>query len=307
MTRTYFSKGLKGLIAKRIQTDLLRQGFTAGPLDKFIDGDFGGHTVTALTQLQTARNMPATGAVDESTWQQLTHDPLPTLFERCLSLTASFEGHGFGLLQGNFDGAGLTWGIIGYTLSNGEIQALLATAEAAVPGTLVRVMGPLAAQWQIQMGKSRAAQIAWADAISSPANKANVPPEWKSAFARLGEEPIIKRLQMDHAYQSYFVPATATATKLKMTSELGIALAFDMHVQNGGARVAAVAAMQPQAGQIPEPQMRRELAQKVAANSAQRWQADVLARKLTVATGQGTTHGSTYTLAAWGLGEFAAA
>jgi hypothetical protein len=307
MTRTYFSKGLKGLIAKRIQTDLLRQGFTAGPLDKFIDGDFGGHTVAALTQLQTARNMSATGAVDEPTWQQLTHDPLPTLFERCLSLTASFEGHGFGLLQGNFDGAGLTWGIIGYTLSNGEIQALLAAAEAAVPGTLARVMGPLAAQWQVQMGKPGVAQITWADSISSPTNKANVPPEWRSAFARLGDEPIIKRLQMERAYQSYFVPATATAQKLKMTSELGIALAFDMHVQNGGSRVAAVAAMQPQAGKISEAQMRRELAQKVAANSAIAWQADVLARKLTVATGQGTTHGSTYTLAAWGLGEFDAA
>ncbi len=307
MTRPYFSKGLKGLIAKRIQTDLLRQGFTAGPLDKFIDGDFGGHTVTALTQLQMVRNIPTTGAVDEPTWQQLTHDPLPTLFERCLSLTASFEGHGFGLLQGNFDGAGLTWGIIGYTLSNGEIQALLAAAETAVPGTLSRVMGPLAAQWQAQMGKPRAAQIAWADSISAPANKAKIPPEWKSAFARLGDEPIIKRLQMDRAYQDYFLPAANTAKKLKMTSELGIALAFDMHVQNGGARLAALAAMQAQAGQIPEAEMRRAWAQKVAANSNPLWQTDVLSRKLTVATGQGTTHGSPYTLAAWGLGEFAAA
>lgn len=151
MARFWFAKGLRGMIAKRIQLDLLRQGFFVGSADKFADGVFGGDTDAALRKLQASRGLSTTGAVDEFTWQQLTTDPIPSLFERCLSVTADFEGHGFGLLQGNFDGAGMTWGVIGFTLSNGEIQSLLHEVEISAPGTLDRVLGswptPGAQRW----------------------------------------------------------------------------------------------------------------------------------------------------------------
>ncbi len=136
MARIHFSRGCRGMVAKRIQTDLQRQNFVVGDPLKFADGDFGGKTFTALQNLQTARGLPASGAVELTTWQQLTPDPLPSLFERCLQVTAAFEGHGFGLAKGNFDGAGITWGVIGFTLSNREVQAILSTAEQQVPGTL---------------------------------------------------------------------------------------------------------------------------------------------------------------------------
>ena len=188
MTRTWFAQGLRGMIAKRIQLDLMRQGYVVGPPDKFADGVFGGNTVAALKTMQTARALPVTGSVDDATWPQLTADPLPTLFERCVSITAEFEGHGFGLVQGNFDGAGLTWGLIGFTLSNGEIQKLIAKVESLNPGTLNRVFGPLAATWQAQMATPISSQIAWADGISSGAGKTKIPDDWKAAFARLGDE-----------------------------------------------------------------------------------------------------------------------
>lgn len=307
MARTWFAKGLRGMIAKRIQLDLLRQGFFVGPPDKFADGVFGNDTTAALSRLQTSRSLPVTGAVDDATWQQLTHDPLPTLFERCLSITAEFEGHGFGLLQGNFDGAGLTWGVIGFTLSNGEIQKLLAEAEAAVPGTLDRVLGPLAAVWRAKMALPLAKQVAWADGISSGPDKSRVPPEWKDAFARLGDEPIVKRLQMQRAYDAYFVPAAATWRRLKMSSELGVALCFDCHVQNGASRVQAVDELAPLAGSIGEADMRSRLANRVADLSSPRWREDVRGRKTTIALGEADFRSRHYRLADWGLGEFAAA
>lgn len=307
MNRTWFSRGLRGMTAKRIQLDLLRQGFVDGPPERFVDGDYGGHTEAALRTLQARRQLQVTGAVDTATWRQLTTEPLPTLFERCLGLTADFEGHGFGLLEGNFDGAGLTWGIIGFTLSNGEIQALLREAEQAVPGTLARVLGPLATVWQDVMKRPRAQQLAWADSISSGPGHGQVPPDWKQAFAALGDEPVVKRLQMQRAYDAYFVPAAATAKTMKLQSELGVALAFDLHVQNGKSRQQAVAELAPLAGKLPEPEMRRRLARRVSELSSAAFRADVLARKLTVAEGQGSVHGRGYRLAAWGLGEARAA
>jgi hypothetical protein len=307
MTRIWFAKGLRGMIAKRIQLDLLRQGFFVGAADRFADGVFGNDTATALSRLQAARSLPVSGAVDEATWPQLTPDPLPTLFERCLSITAEFEGHGFGLLQGNFDGAGLTWGVIGFTLSNGEIQKLLAETDAAVPGTLDRVLGPLAPVWRAKTALPRAKQIAWADSLSSGPDKSRVPLEWKAAFARLGEEPIVKRLQMQRAYDAYFVPAAATWRKLKLSSELGMALCFDCHVQNGASRVQAVAELAPVAGRIGEAEMRKRLANQVADLSSPRWREDVRGRKLTIALGEADLRGRHYRLSDWGLGEFAAA
>jgi hypothetical protein len=307
MSRIWFSKGLRGMIAKRIQADLLRAGFFAGPVDSFVDGDFGGNTETALRALQTRRGLPVNGAVDVESWQQLTTDPLPTLFERCLGMTAMFEGHGFGLLQGNFDGAGLTWGIIGFTLSSREIQALLAEAEATAPGTLARVLGPLLPTWQRVVQKPLAEQIAWADSISSGPSKTRVPPEWKDAFARLGDEPLIKRLQMQRAYDKYFLPACASAQRLGLRSELGIELAFDVHVQNGSFKPAAFAVVASLPASTPEIERRRRLANAVAESANPRWVEDVRERKLALANGAGTVHGRAYSLYGWGLAEGPAA
>ena len=307
MSRIWFAKGLRGMIAKRIQSDLLRAGFTAGPLDRFVDGDFGGNTEAALKALQSRRGLPVNGAVDVETWQQLTTDPLPTLFERCLGMTAQFEGHGFGLLQGNFDGAGLTWGIIGFTLRSKGIQTILAEAEAAVPGTLPRVLGPLLPTWQRVMQLPLSGQIAWADSISSGPSKTRVPPEWKDAFARLGDEPIVKRLQMQRAYDKYFVPCARSAWTLGLRSEVGIELAFDVHVQTGSFKPDAFALAAALPANTPEIERRRRLANAVADSANPRWVEDVRERKLALANGQGNVHGRFYNLTSWGLTEDAAA
>jgi hypothetical protein len=308
MPRIWFSQGLEGAIARDIQASLLKQGFFAGDHDKFIDGDFGGHTVAALAQLQAARSLPQTGAVDDATWRQLTVEPIPTLFERCLGLTASFEGNGYTHIEGNFDGAGLTLGIIGFTLSNGEIQGLLREIEQAAPGTLARVMGAdLAAQWAARTAQPLAQQLAWADSISTGPNKLGLPPAWVDAFRRLGEEPLVQRLQMHHAYDSYFVPAAATAATLGLSTELGLALCFDCHVQNGRARVLAVQDLLRAGRAASEAAQRAAFAQAVAAHASAAYQDDVLKRKMTVATGAGTVHGRAYRLAPWGLDEFPAA
>lgn len=307
MSRIWFAKGLRGPIARRLQQALLQAGFCVGPADTFVDGFFGGDTETALKQLQAQRGLPVHGQVDVETWQQLTSDPLPSLFERCLGMTAQFEGHGFGQLQGNFDGAGLTWGIIGFTLKNGQIQALLAEAEAAAPGTLARALGPLLPTWQQVVARPIAAQVAWADSISSGPSKTRVPADWLQAFERLAEDPTVQYLQMKRAYDKYFLPACASARKLGLVSELGIELAFDVHVQNGSFKPAAFTMAAALPAGTPEIERRRRLANAVADSANPRWVEDVRARKLTLANGQGSVHQRSYTLASWGLTEVDAA
>jgi len=303
MARIYFSRGCRGMIARRIQNDLQRAGFVIGDPLKFADGDYGGKTQAAVQALQAARGLPVTGGVDAATWAELTTDPLPSLFERCLQVTAAFEAHGFGLAKGNFDGAGITWGVIGFTLSSREIQSILAAAEQQAPRTLARLMGPLAAQWQAITAQPLAQQIAWADAMSSGPGKQGLPAEWLQAFALLGDEAGVKRIQLQRAYDRYFVPCAAAAAQLQLQSELGVMLAFDVHVQNGGFKAVANAQAAALPAATPEAVRRERLAEWVAQSARSQYQADVRSRKLTIARGQGTVHGAAYTLASWGLGE----
>lgn len=308
MSRIWFSRGLRGRIARHIQADLQRAGFVSGAPDQFVDGIFGGDTETALRAFQAGRGLPVHGAIDGQTWAALTPDALPTLFERCLGITADFEGHGYGKLQGNFDGAGLTWGIIGYTLKHGGIQAVLAAAESAEPGLLQRCMGPLAATWQAVVARPLAEQVAWADSISSGPSKSGVPAEWRDAFDRLGSEPAVQWQQMQRAYDDYFVPCAKSGWALGLRSELGFALAFDVHVQNGRFKQSAFDLAAALPADTPEAERRRRLANAVADSANPRWAEDVRRRKLAIAEGAGSVHGRAYRLEGWGLsGEVPAA
>ena len=309
MSRSYFSRGSKGMIAKRIQGDLFQKGFTTLPKDRFVDGDFGGNTAAAVKTLQRTALLPETGEVDLPTWSRLTPDPLPSLFERCLQWTAWLEGHGFTLAQGNFDGAGVTWGLIGYTFGSGEVQAQLRLAESDEPGMLLRSFGNLLPQLQAMLAMPRAQQLQWADALTLPPKKAGkLPAAWTAAFARLGDEPKVKFRQIEQAYQKYFVPAAASARALGLTSELGVALAFDVHVQNGRFKpsVKAKAAQWP--ANLPEPNRRRDLANWVDdASTNVRFREDVRARKMCIARGSGPVRGLNVNLPSWGLAQVVAA
>ena len=84
-------------------------------------------------------------------------------------------------------------------------------------------------------------------------------------------------------------------------------LAFDVHVQNGSFKPDAFAAAAALPAGTPEAVRRDTLAQAVAQSARPQYRNDVLSRKRTVASGQGTVHGAPYTLASWGLGEDMAA
>ena len=100
-------------------------------------------------------------------------------------------------------------------------------------------------------------------------------------------------------------PAAATANALGLTSELGRALAFDIHVQNGGIKLSArkeIDAALEETIITTEEELRVIIANAVADASAS-FKEDVRARKLTIASGTGKVHGELFVLANWGLDE----
>jgi hypothetical protein len=244
------------------------------------------------------------GQVTLAGWQALTGAPAPTLRERALQLTSDFEQHGFGKIAGNFDGAWLTWGIIGFTLRHGEIQRILSEVHLRHPDLLREAFGPLEAELLNAINSSSAAQEAFANRISIGSHRFKVAPDWADAFATLGDFSEVQAIQMS-GVDRYWEIATRDMKRFQLNTELGAALCFDIAVQNGGIDFQTErTSIERRLAQNPpahEKAKRTVIADVVAENSKPQWVEDVRSRKRTIATGEGDVHGATYRLEDWGL------
>jgi hypothetical protein len=270
-----------------------------GYFQSAIDGVYGPATAHAVSGLQRDRNLPVTGAVDDQTWSALMNRPIPTVFERALQLTAAFEGHGFGTVRGNWDGAWLTWGIVGFTLKHGALADILLAADCHDPNLIQDAFADRATPLREILHASRPEQQRWANSIS---DGMNVQEPWRSSFERLGSQPAVQSLQLERARSAYFVPALRTAALLNLITEQGLALAFDIHVQNGGIAPAARAAIH--ASNAAEPTRRVIIANAVADAAKPDYRDDIRARKLAIATGEGRVHQEYFVTANWGLADY---
>lgn len=301
MTRLLFGSGAHGESVRIIQQKLTAAGFDTNG----IDASYGHGTISAVQAFQTKHGLPVTGDVDDATWALLTANaPIPTLRERCLGLTSTFEGHGYTLAEGNFDGAGVTWGIIGFTLKGGELSQIVNAAYKSDPALVRDCFGSGTDTLLKVLSQSQAEQLSWADSVSSGASKGTLAEPYKSGFRKLGESALGQQLQQERVDADYYKPALATAKAYGLTTELGIALAFDIHVQDGGINhtVGEKVRSHTTPG-MAEKDVRVLIANGVADHAAAAWREDVRTRKLTVATGEGTVHGVHYVLKNWGLDE----
>ncbi len=300
MSRIYFGPGARGSIVRNLQRALREAGCT----ELEADGIFGKHTAAAVCSFQKARALPVTGLLDEDTCSTLGPGLLPSLEERCLQLTAAIEGHGFTAAIGNCDGAWLTWGIVGFTLKFGQVQEIVGEIAQSAPDLITGAFCGLAPQLLTIMAAPRLRQRRWANAITMPDGA--LVPAWREAFARFGELPQVQAAQCRLAHENYFVPSLKTARRFGLISELGSALCFDIHVQNGGVKprtrslLLGNLSIRPPGSELG---VRRALANAVADAALPRFAEDVRARKLAIATGRGRVHGVELVLANWGLSE----
>jgi len=301
--RSLFGLGAHGEIVKQIQLALTQAGFDP----KGVDGWFGKNTEAALNAFQQTNSLAASKFVAEDCWQKLMQRPVPSVADRSLALTAAFEGHGFGLAVGNFYGALLTWGIIGFTLISGEIQKIVTSINQAFPQLVAQAFQDSTPELLDLVNASPEVQTKWANEHTLP-NQMLVQP-WRDMFALFGSFPEVQAEQMKLVVDDYLTPAIKAARMLGLTTELGLALIFDGQVQDGGIKAAAVDEVQSNlSANTSEETLRVAIANAVADNARPAFREDVRQRKLTIATGKGNVHGGDYVLDNWGLdGSFAAA
>lgn len=306
MAKILLARGAQGELVRKAQGRLRDAGFDP----RAVDGVYGSHTAEAVQRLQRAHGMPPTGAMDANDWRVLMGTPPPGVRELALQVTAAFEGHGFGFAQGNWDGAGITWGIVGFTLKHGGLARIVLRIHDDNPALLHEVFGARTEELLGVLGTPVVEQLAWADRISVGQGKTGLAEPWGAAFSRFGRFPEVQAVQLEFADRGYFQPASTTARHLGLRTELGLALAFDIHVQNGGLGERARREIEQRRRERPlsrERELRVIVSHAVAANARPEYREDVRSRKLTLALGHGHVHGSFFSLRDWGLDESEAA
>jgi peptidoglycan hydrolase-like protein with peptidoglycan-binding domain len=277
--------------------------------DARVDGAYGPATEAAVKRFQEARHGKGDGACSAADWEDITGLAPPSLFDRCVHLTAAFEGTGFQGAVGNFDGAWLTFGLIGLTLKS-DLPEFITKCEQDHPGTCERAFGANAPTLKQMLTAAPAQKEAWANSISTGSDRYGLRTDWKEGFARLGSFPEVQRLQLENARDRYWTICVRDAKRWGAADTLDVALFYDTAVQMGGLAGRPEATRRMDALQRDEPSLkgrerRLRWAQIIADAANPRWKQDVLTRRSTFADGSGKVHGDAFQLADWGLSAHA--
>ncbi|CCF16475.1 hypothetical protein BLGI_4444 [Brevibacillus laterosporus GI-9] len=149
-----------------------------------------------------------------------------------LKNTGFFEGEfGFSTVAGNYDGQGISFGILQFNLGQQSLQPLLKEYIRRYPDDFQEIFGPEKANIVIDiLEKPLDQQKDWADTISA-SDKHRLKPEWHKAFMKMGEREENQQIQRDsEKTKEYFDQAVLLAKGLNINSTQGLAFCFDQAV-----------------------------------------------------------------------------
>jgi Putative peptidoglycan binding domain len=289
-------RNVRGPIVQKIQRQLNQAGFDAGS----VDGVWGNQTISALKAWQLSKELAQTAMVDDQTWDGLMAAPRPDILERSLQLTADWEGTGYGGTNGNFDEQGITWGFLGFTWKNGEVQAILEEIRADHPAIFSVAFGGLAPEMVRILGLQRPDQMKFATEISIQGGQ-KIRPEWAACFKALGDTLEVQQIENRIAKDRYWQAASNLFGEFGLASERAKALCFDIVVQitvTGQIKAEVHASADGKSENVKM----KTLAEVVADHAKDEYRHDVLTRKMTFVDGQGAVHGDKYDIGCWGIG-----
>jgi hypothetical protein len=306
-----YKMGSKGDEVRKIQNRLKALEFYLGP----VDGIFGGGTYAAVKAFQTSKGLGVDGVVGPETWKALFRTKIQesalsrsSLDHRCLALTGAFEtGKGipdcFAGLSGDFDGQGMSFGVLQWNFGQDSLQPLLKDMVSQYLETMESIFHEQLGVLLAALKSSKEDLMRFVRSIEHPLKHYLYDP-WKGMFKTLGRTEEFQEIQVKYA-QSLYQAALKLCKEYELWSDRAAALMFDIKVQNGSisrlVKAQILAGFQSLRSELSEQDREVEKMKIVANRRAEaakpEWVEDVRARKLCIASGTGTVHGISYDLA----------
>ena len=291
----------------------------SGRFDAFGDGrdsEWGAESSEELAPSLDEDEAPQTFALDTEEETSLSGSGLTPAEQKAVEITSLFETGkrgGFYGLSGNFDGQGLSFGLVNWTIGTGSLQPLLRDFAKEHPARWVSVFGADASRFlHLIARKDKAAQaqqhrfaIEVMNTVSTNARGRKiwtVRQPWVGYFRKLSEDVAFQRIQVRYV-RDLLARAEYYCKHFQLRSEQAFCFMFDAVASHGkwwlvkkfnGAEkrrvlveqaLKAVAARYG-AGRIPESDVLLAIADVLATTSAQRWADNVRQRKRWFVTGQ---------------------
>lgn len=215
--------------------------------------------------------------------------------QKAINISASFEGNGYTNITGNFDGQGLSLGIIQWNIGQGSLQPLLNSFVNKHNNQAKEIFGDNYATLVKALQGSKQDQMKWAKSIND--NRNRIKPDWKAQLIAMCNTKEFQEIQ-NKAMVKTINKAYSIASDFNLKSERGLALAFDIAVQNGGFTKERTKLIQQKIkkGNLSEQEALKVIAQAAVDKSRDEYQNDVKSRKFTIVNGTGTVHGKHYNL-----------
>jgi hypothetical protein len=235
---------------------------------------------------------------------------------KAVQITSTFETGrrgGFYGLSGNFDGQGLSFGLVNWTIGTGSLQPLLRDFAVQEPDRWATVFGPHAVRFLALITPKdkagQAAQLRFAidemnvSRLVDGRRKWSVKEPWVTYFKRLSEDPAFQRIQVRYV-RDLLDRARSFCEYFGLKSERAFAFMFDAVSSHGKwwltkkfkngvqkrrellrSRLTSLEATHGK-GSVPERELLLAIADVLADTSGSRWSDKVRERKRWFVTGE---------------------
>lgn len=231
-----------------------------------------------------------------------------------LEITSQFESEdGYKGISGNFDGQGVSAGILQWCLGQGSLQSLMKTYVTVNDSIDKLKIFPIPIEGILRLSNHDAVAFAKAHML----NGENLKPEWLKAWRWFMGSPAMIKVQQQAA-TTIGLRAKAICDGLGLNTKLAFCWAFDLCTQNGGlgnhvmpapdVNLAKkyIAQVTPFDDGLKNKALWASMIDHVKPyqvslfilshqrmlECVQKWQADVMARKGSLSLGKGYVHGS---------------
>ena len=229
-----------------------------------------------------------------------------TLERKILVMTGAFENDvmppkSFSGLTGNFDGEGLSFGVLQWCIKQESLQPLLKVMISQY-ASIVRGIFKEKTEDLIKLSLMGPVDgVAWCSTIQDAHFKVLQP--WASMFYNLGQTAEFQAIEIADAHDEY-EKAKEMCVVYQLWSERALALMFDVCTQNGSIQAGEaqfiredyegiVQGMETNALEVRRMEI---IANRVADGSRPAYREDVRGRKMCIVKGSGTVHETPYVL-----------